>query len=98
MANLDGATDRVTSQRSERIDYYNHEEADTKMFAYIKFLFENIRLNRVRIVSPDSDVAVIFLCVTNLTFLDALWSKTGTGENQRYIPIHVLASELEVPI
>ena len=39
LANLDGATDCVTSQSSERIDFYcDHEGADTKMFRYIKFL------------------------------------------------------------
>ena len=46
LANFDGAADRVTSQSSERIYfYYDHEEADTKMFAYIKFLYDTIRLN-----------------------------------------------------
>ena len=47
------------------------------MFAYIKIFCDNIRLNRVIIVSPDSDVAVISLYqnVSNLTFLDALWFK-----------------------
>ena len=66
----------------------------------IKFLYNNIRVNRVIIVSPDSDVAVISLnqSVTNLTFLDALWFKTSTGDDQIYIPKHVLASELELPI
>ena len=71
LANLDGATYRVTSQRSERIDFYcNHEEADSKIFAYIKLLYDNICLNRI-IVSPGSDIAVISLYqgVTNFTFL-----------------------------
>ena len=55
LTNFDSATDRVTSQSSERIDFYcNHEEADTKMFAYIKFLCDNIRLSKVTIVSPDT--------------------------------------------
>ena len=47
------------------------------MFAYIKFLYD-ICLNRT-IVSPDSDVGVISLYqgVTNFTFFDALWFKTG---------------------
>ena len=85
----------------ERINFYcNHKEADTKIFAFIKFFCDNIRLNRVITVLSDSDVAVIFLyqSVTNLTFLDALWSTTGTGDDQRYIPIHVLASESGLPI
>ena len=62
LANLDGATDRITSWSSKRIDFYcNHEEADTKIFAYIKFLCDNIRLNRIIIVSPDTDVTLISL-------------------------------------
>ena len=62
LLNLDGAADRVTSQDSERIDFYcYYEEADTKMFAYIKFLCDNIRLNRIIILSPDTDVTVISL-------------------------------------
>ena len=70
------------------------------MFAYIKLLYDNIRLKRVIIVSSDSDISVISLyqSVTNLTFLDALWFKAGTGEDQRCIPIHILASELGLSI
>ena len=60
LANLDGATDRVTNQSSERNGFYcDHEETDTKMLAHIKFLCDNIRLNRVTNVSPDSGVVVI---------------------------------------
>ena len=82
LANLEGATYRITSQRSEGIDFYcNPEETDSQMFAYIKFLYDNICLNRI-IVSPNSDVAVISLyqSLTNFTFLDALWFKTGIGK------------------
>ena len=49
------------------------------MFAYIKFLCDNICLNRVAVVSPYTGFAVIslFESVTNLTFFDAIWFKTG---------------------
>ena len=60
LANLDSAIDRKTSQGSERTDFYwDHEEADTKMFAYIKFHYDNIRLNKIITVSPDTDITVI---------------------------------------
>ena len=60
LANLDDATDGVTSQSSERIDFYGkHKEADAEMFANIKFLCDNIRLNRIIIVSTDTDVTMI---------------------------------------
>ena len=84
MTNLDGAADRVTRQSSERIDFYcNHKEPDTKMFAYIKFLCDNIHLNS-HFFHQTLMVAVISLyqSVTNLILLDALWFKTGTGDDQ----------------
>ena len=82
LAYLGGATYRLTSQRTERIEFYCNHEADSKMFAHIKFLFDNICLNRI-IVSLDSDVAVMSLYhgVTNFSFLDALWFKTATADN-----------------
>ena len=92
LANIDGATDPVTSQSSERIDFYcDHERADTNIFAYNKFLCDNIRLDGVTIVSPDTDFAVIFLyeSVTNLKFLDTIWFKTGTGDSQRHIQLYM---------
>ena len=55
LANLD--KHNITSQRSERIDFYcNDEEADSKMFPYLKL---NRILNRI-IVLLDSDAAVIY--------------------------------------
>ena len=89
LANLDGATCRVTSQRSKRIDFYcNHEEADSKIIVYIRLLYDNTCLNKI-IVSPDCDAALIFLYqgVINFTFLDALWFKTGTGYDIYTLPI-----------
>ena len=62
LANLDGSADSLTSQSSERIDFYcDHEEADTKIFTHIKFLCDNIHLNRIIIVSPATDVTLISL-------------------------------------
>ena len=57
------------------------------------------RVGRVIIVLPDSDVAVISLYrnVTNFTLLDALWFKTSTDYDKRYILIQVLVSELRLP-
>ena len=70
------------------------------MFAYIKFLCDTTNLKQVIIESPDTDVAVISLYqfVTNLASLDSFWFKTGMGNEQRFIPIHTLASEYGLPI
>ena len=61
------------------------------MFPYFKFLCDNISLSRDTIVSPDTDVVVISLyeSVTNLTFLDAIWFKTGVEDDQRYIHLYI---------
>ena len=54
LSNLDNAADHVTSQSSEKIDFYcDHEEVDTKIFACIKFRCDNICLNRIIIVLPN---------------------------------------------
>ena len=82
LANLDDTTDFVTKECSKKIEFYcDHEEADTKMFAFIKFLSNTVQLKRVVINSPDTDVAVISLYhyVINLALLDSIWFKTGTG-------------------
>ena len=34
----------------------------------------------------------------NLTFLDIIRFKSGTGDDERFIPMRVLASELGLPI
>ena len=34
----------------------------------------------------------------NLTFLDIIRFKSGTGDDERFIPMHLLASELGLPI
>ena len=78
--NLDDGADRVTSQSNEIIDFYcHHKEDDTKMFSYINLLCNDIRLSRVS----------LYESVTNLTFLNAIWFKTGTRDDQRYIYLHI---------
>ena len=62
----------------QKISQYSQENTcggvPFNKFTYIKFLCGNIRLSRVTIDSPDTDVTVLSLyeSVTNLTFLDAI--------------------------
>ena len=49
------------NKTSKWINLFLLQEADTKMFANSKFLCDNIRLNRIIVVSPDTDVRVISL-------------------------------------
>ena len=86
LANLDSGTDRVTSQNIERTDYYwDHEKADTKMFSFYVYSSE-----KGHHFFPDSDAAVISLyqSVTDHIFLTAIWFKTGSGGDQRYILLY----------
>ena len=99
LANLDGATDKVVQQTKvvkELIFVATTKKLTQKCLRmYIKFLCNNIRLKRVIIVSRDTDAVVISLYQngTNLTFSDTIWFKTDIGDNQKYIPIQILASE-----
>ena len=79
LENLDGAAYRVTSQRREIIGFYcNDEEADSKIFAYIKFLYDNIWW---LIFASDVTVISLYQSATNFAFLDLSWYKTGTGDD-----------------
>ena len=82
LANFDGATDHVTL-----IFFATAVKLTQKCLRNIKFLCDNIRLSRVAIASPYISVAVIssYESVTNLTYLDAIRSKTGAEDYQRYI-------------
>ena len=63
-------------------------------------LCNNIRLSRVTIVLPDANVAVISLyeSVTNLTFLDEIVQNWCRRQSEIYAPVHLLDSELGLPI
>ena len=77
LTNLDGAADRLTSQSSEELIFIAPTKKLTqKCLRISKFICDNIHLNWIIIVSPDTDATVISLhqIVTNLTFLDAIWS------------------------
>ena len=65
------------------------EEADTKMFLYVKFLCDKIRVSRATIVSPDMLRWYLYDSVPNLTFLDAIWFKIGAEDDQRYIHLYI---------
>ena len=79
LANLNGTTHFVTKDAAKKeIEFYcDHEEADTKVFAYVQFFSNTVQLKRVIINSPDTEVPVISLYhyVTNLDLLTQSGSK-----------------------
>ena len=90
-ANLDGTSTEILENKCNNLELItDHEEADSKIFVYCKYLCQLNQIHRIVIESPDTDVAVIccYQLVTNLASLSELWFKTGVGKNKRYIPIH----------
>ena len=70
------------------------------MFAYTKFLCDNIRLSRVTIVSPDRCCGDIFTWKCHYPYIlkcnmvhNWCWRRS-----EIYTPTHLLASELGLPI
>ena len=101
LANLDGTTDVITKEGSSQTELQSdHEEADSKMFGYSKYIIEHNQIERVVIHSPETDVAVIccFQFATSLATLHEMWFKTGVGNKARYIPIHTAVTTLGTSI
>ena len=101
LANMDGTCVELCETGCTELDWEcDHEEADSKMFVYCKYLATRYELSRIIISSPDTDVAVIccYQHVTSLSSLTELWFKTGVGNNKRYIAIHETTNTLGTTI
>ena len=97
LTHLDGSTTQITSQAATPLNWStDHEEADSKMFVFCKYMMNTHQIQRIIIASPDTDVAVIacYQFVTNLDSIQELWLKTGVGSNKRYIAIHTTCQTL----
>ena len=74
----------------------DHEEADSKMFVFAKFMLNEFATHRLIISSPDTDVAVLccYHYYHSLQGCLELFFKTGTRDKLRYIPVHVIGDQL----
>ena len=97
LVDIDGSTIKITQQGSAVSEFKSdHEEADTKMFAYGKYIATEHSIKEMIISSPDTDVAVIS-CFQKISFLesiDEIWLKSGIGVNIRYLRIHDITDQL----
>ena len=60
LAYMDGSTRKIMQQGSAVLEFKtDHEEADTKMLAYGKYIATEHPIKKMIISSPDTDVAVI---------------------------------------
>ena len=90
--------DSVISSSAEIIQCHTlsqctHEEADTRMLLHVLEI-ANSGVNKVMILTVDTDVVVLSIsCYTKLN-LTELWIAFGTGKSFRYIPVHKIVSAL----
>ena len=90
LTDTDGSTIKITQQGYAVLEFISdHGEADTKMFAYGKYITTEHLIKKMIISSPDTDVAVIscFQKISCLESMDEIWLKFGIGVNIRYLPI-----------
>ena len=91
LAYIDVSTIEIMQQGSANLELkIDHEEVDTKMLAYGKYIATEHPIKKMIISSPDTDVAVIscFQKTSCLESMDEIWLKFGIGVNIRYLPIH----------
>ena len=91
LADIDGSTIKLLQQCSAVLEFKSdHEEADTKMFAYEKYIATEHPIKKMIIFSPDTNVAVMscFLKISCLESIDEIWLKPGIGVNIQCLPIH----------
>lgn len=96
LANIDGTTTEVRKDAVTDIDLVSdHEEADSKMLVYCKYMLQH-PLRRLIVSSPDTDVLVIccYHMTCCLSSLHHFWFKTGSGQKQRFLPIHDVNTKL----
>ena len=91
LAYMDGSTRKIMQQGSAVLEFKtDHEEADTKMLAYGKYIATEHPIKKMIISSADTDVAVIscFQKISCLKSIDEIWLKFCIDVNIRYLPIH----------
>ena len=71
----------------------NHEEADTRIFTYVKHASAR-GLKKVLIRTVDTDVVVLAIAYAKQLELQELWIAFGVGNHFRYLPIHKITTYL----
>ena len=89
---IDGSTIEVQGNNVRNIGTLqcDHEEADSRMFIYARYLVTNNQIGRIIIASPDTDVLIIacFHFIKSFFSCSELWFKTGNANNLRYVAVH----------
>ena len=74
--------------------YSDHEEADSKMFVFAKYMITEYAIQRLIISSPDTDVFVLccYHYYYSLQGCLEFFFKTGSQDKMRYISVHVVCN------
>ena len=74
--------------------FSTQDEADTRIWLHVNDAAVRYNTKTVIIWSPDTDVFVLGIHFFRDTDIENIWFKTGTRDNMRYIPIHMVQSNL----
>ena len=95
---IDGSTIEVQGNNVRNIEtpQSDHEEADSRMFIYARYLVTNNQLGQIIIASPDTDVLIIvcFHFIKSFFSCSELWFKTGNANNLRYVAVHDICKKI----
>ena len=88
---IDGSTIEVQGNNVRNIETLqsDHEEADSRMFIYARYIVTNNQIGRIIIASPDTDILIIacFHFIKSSFSCSELWFKTGNANNLRYVAV-----------
>ena len=89
---IDGSTIAVQGNNFRNIETLqsDHEEADSRMFVYARYLVTHNQIGRIIIAYPDTDVSIIacFLFIKSLFSYSKVWLETRIANNFRYAAVH----------
>ena len=96
---IDGSTIEVQGTNVRNIETLqsDHEEADSRMFIYARYLVTNNQIGRIIIASPYTGVLIIacFHFIKSFFFsCSELWFKKGNANNLRYVAVYDIRQKI----
>ena len=101
LADIDGLTTKIGTSTTTVLEFTcDQEEADTRMFAYRKYIAIRNSIQRLIIFFPDTDVAVIscYQKVSDLEPVGKTCLKSCVSVNKQYFPIHCINDRLDFSV
>ena len=83
----------ISGENLSRISPCNHEEADSQILLHVADMAEE-GIGKIMIRTVDTDVVVLAVANYPKHPVEQLWLRFGAGKSFRYLPAHVIASQL----